>query len=171
MGTSKPQNTTHPRPPTPSEWSSSLFISTTIKTINTCFIMTNLIAIANRKLNFSNWINGYKVRFSMVKVIWWTMIMMTSPAWIFWWSHSIPQVEWWESLHHMSPAPRDTAPPLSLHVHVPPACRHLCLSPVEKVTRQSSPGSWPAYLFSSRLISQLVQGRADTVKSMSTQFD
>lgn len=31
--------------------------------------MTNLIAIANRKLNFSNWINGYKVRFSMVKVI------------------------------------------------------------------------------------------------------
>ena len=71
----------------------------------------------------------------------------------------------------IGPGPRDTAPPLSLHVHVPPACRHLWISPVEKVTKQSSPESWPAYLVSSRLISQLVQGRADTVKSMSTQFD
>lgn len=37
-------------------------------------------------------------------------------------------------------------------------------------TRQSSPESWPTYLVSSRLISQLVQGRADTVKSITTQF-
>ena len=37
-------------------------------------------------------------------------------------------------------------------------------------TKQSSPESWPAYLVSSRLISQLVQGRADTVKSITTQF-
>ena len=41
-------------------------------------------------------------------------------------------------------------------------------SPVEKVTKQSSPESWPAYLVSSRLIIQLVQGRADTVKSITT---
>lgn len=34
------------------------------------------------------------------------------------------------------PGPRDTAPHLSLHVHAPPACRHLWLSPVEKVTKQ-----------------------------------
>ena len=75
----------------------------------------------------------------------------------------------------IGPGPRDTAPPLSLHVHVPPACNHLCLSPYRGGrtwnTKQSSPESWPAYLVSSRLISQLVQGRADTVKSMSTQFD
>ena len=70
----------------------------------------------------------------------------------------------------IGPGPRDTAPPLSPHVHVPPACRHLWFSPVEKVTKQSSPESWPAYLVSSRLISQLVQGRADTVKSITTQF-
>ena len=68
------------------------------------------------------------------------------------------------------PGPRDTAPHLSLHVHAPPACRHLWFSPVEKVTKQSSPESWPAYLVSSRLISQLVQGRTDTVKSITTQF-
>ena len=66
-------------------------------------------------------------------------------------------------------------PPLFLHVHVPPACRHMYLHPYREGkawnTKQSSPESWPAYLVSSRLISQLVQGRADTVKSMSTQFD
>ena len=34
----------------------------------------------------------------------------------------------------------------------------------------SSSESWPAYLVSSRLISQLDQGRTDTVKSITTQF-
>ena len=90
------------------------------------------------------------------------MIML---AWIFWKSHSISS-----SRVSIGPGPRDTAPPLSLHVHVHPACRHLCLSPVEKVTKQNSPESWPTYLVSSRLISQLVQGWTDTVKSMPTQF-
>ena len=74
----------------------------------------------------------------------------------------------------MSPGPRDTAPPLSLHVHVPPACRHMYLHPYREGkawnTKQSSPESWPTYLVSSRLIIQLVQGRADTVKSITTQF-
>ena len=93
------------------------------------------------------------------------MIMLVCPS-IDFLKVSFHQVE-----SPFGPGPRDTAPPLSLHVHAPPACRHLWLSPVEKVTKQSSPESWPAYLVSSRLISQLVQGRADTVKSMSTQFD
>ena len=80
----------------------------------------------------------------------------------------------------IGPGPRDTAPPLSLHVHVPPACTctsymYMYFPPYREGkawnTRQSSPESWPAYLVSGRLIIQLVQGRADTVKSMSTQFD
>ena len=66
-------------------------------------------------------------------------------------------------------------PPLSLHVHVHPACNHLCLSPYREGrtwnTKQNSPESWPAYLVSSRLIIQLVQGRTDTMKSITTQFD
>lgn len=86
-----------------------------------------------------------------------------------------PSVDFLENSFHQveSPLVLDQGtqhPPLSLHVHVPPACRHLWLSPVEKVTKQSSPESWPAYLVSSRLITQLVQGRADTVKSITTQF-
>ena len=153
MGTSKPQNTTHTQDhPPPSEWSFSLFISTTIKTINTCFIMTNLIAIANRKLNFSNWIKWIQgqIQYGQSNMISHDYADMSNMDFL---KNSFHQVE-----SPFGPGPRDTAPPLSLHVHVPPACRHLWFSPVEKVTKQSSPESWPAYLVSSRLISQLDQG-------------
>ena len=93
---------------------------------------------------------------------------MLAKSWLCWHGFSESLIP--SSRISIGPGPRDTAPPLSLHVHVPPACRHLWFSPVEKVTKQSSPESWPAYLVSSRLISQLVQGRADTVKSITTQF-
>ena len=129
MGTSKPQNSTTPKT-TPSEWSFFLFISTTIKTINTYFIMTNLIAIANRKLNFSNWIKWIQgqIQYGQSNMI----------------SHDyagVSQHGFSESLIPSSrvsigPGPRDTAPS---SVPRPPAWGHLWLSPVEKVTKQSSP--------------------------------
>lgn len=90
-----------------------------------------------------------------------------------------PSVDFLENSFHQveSPLALDQGTqhhPLSLHVHVPPACRHMCLHPYREGkawnTRQSSPESWPTYLVSSRLIIQLVQGRTDTVKSITTQF-
>ena len=127
--------------------------------------LTNLIAIANRKLNFSNWIKWIQGQIQYGQY---------DKSWLYWHvQHGFSEelIPFHQVESPFGPAPRDTAPPLSLHVHVPPACRHLWLSPVEKVTRQSSPESWPAYLVSSRLIIQLVQGRTDTVKSIPTQFD
>lgn len=115
--------------------------------------------------------NVYKNKSGWTKVIW-DMLWLCRciPVWIFLRTHSIPQVE--------SPLVLDQwrqHPPLSLHVHAPPACRQLCLPTYREGkawnTRQSSPESWPTYLVSSRLIIQLVQGRTDTVKSIPTQFD
>ena len=65
--------------------------------------------------------------------------------------------------------------------HLLCSCMYMCLLHVDTCapsyregktwnTRQSSPESWPTYLVSSRLIIQLVQGRSDTVKSITTQF-
>ena len=91
--------------------------------------MTNIIAIANRKLNFSN-------RKCIQKQIQLNQSNMIS--------HDYAGMDFLKVSSHQveSPLTLDQGtqhPPLSLHVHVPPACRHLCISPVEKVTRQSSP--------------------------------
>ena len=94
--------------------------------------MTNIIAIANRKLNFSN-------RKCIQKQIQLNQSNMISHDYAGASQRGFSGELIPSSRVPIGLGPRDTAPPLSLHVHVPPACRHLCLSPVEKVTKQSSP--------------------------------
>ena len=103
--------------------------------------MTNLIAIANRKLNFSNWIKWIQgqIQYGQSNMI----------------NHDYAGVSQRGFYGELIPSHQVESPlvldqgtqhlPLSMHVHVPPACRHLCLPPYREGkawnTKQSSPES------------------------------
>ena len=94
--------------------------------------------------------------------------MLTCPAWIFWRTHSIPSSSisiWSRSKGHSTSSVPTCTCTSCMYMYFPPYREGKAWN-----TRQSSPESWPAYLVSGRLISQLVQGRSDTVKSITTQF-